>query len=131
MHIYRHVVFDDNVYHFASLHRNASRRLSQDILLVPTENNACTNGDTQHDDHMPLPIIPVVTNPTQGTPPPEYHTLDDENTDEDSSENDEEMRQTSDSIDPGDTNNLDADPVEDPIRFGRVDPEEDPPSRRP
>jgi histone deacetylase 1/2 len=114
MYISRDVVFDENVFPFASLHPNAGRRLSQDILLLPTENNACTNEDVQHDDHMSLPIIPVVTNTTQGTPLLADTTINNEDSDENLSENGEEASQNSHFSESGDTNHLDSDPEEDP-----------------
>jgi histone deacetylase 1/2 len=62
VYISRDVVFDENVFPFASLHPNAGKRLREETLLLPPQNIACTNGDVSHVDHMPLPIIPIVTN---------------------------------------------------------------------
>jgi hypothetical protein len=93
VYISRDVVFDENVFPFASLHPNAGRRLTQDILLLPTSHNACTHGDTQSDVHMPLPVIHVVTNLAQDTTPhtaAEDHEFEDDHTGENLSENDEE-----------------------------------------
>jgi hypothetical protein len=128
VYISRDVVFDENVFPFASLHPNAGRRLSQDILLLPTENNACTHEDIQHDDHMSLPIIPVVTNTTQGTPLLAETTINSEDSGENLSENGEETSQNSHSPQSDDTNHLDSDPEEDPAQSDGFDPEEDPPS---
>jgi hypothetical protein len=134
VYISRDVVFDENIFPFASLHPNAGRRLTQDILLLPTPHNACTHGDTQSDDHMPLPIIPVVTNPTQDTPPhaadAEDNGLEDEHTGENSSENDEETSENNSIFDVAEEDNMgtrseanlpatsdsdNADPEEDPL----------------
>jgi hypothetical protein len=93
VYIYRDVVFDENVFPFASLHPNAGRRLTQDILLLPSSNNACTHGDTQFVDHMPLPVILVVTNLAQDNAPytaEKDHDFEDHNG-ENLSENGEEM----------------------------------------
>jgi hypothetical protein len=128
VYISRDVVFDENVFPFASLHPNAGRRLSQDILLLPTENNACTNEDIQHDDHMSFPVIPVVTNTTHGIPLLANTTINNEDSGENLSENGEETSQNSHSPQSDDTNHLDSDPEEDPAQSDGFDPEEDPPS---
>lgn len=62
VYISRDVLFDENVFPFASLHPNAGSRLRQDILLLPsTQNTSSTSGDARVDDYMPLPFIPIVT----------------------------------------------------------------------
>jgi hypothetical protein len=108
VYIYRDVVFDENVFPFASLHPNAGRRLTQDILLLPSSNNACTHGDTQFVDHMPLPVIPVVTNPAKDHTPQiaeEDHAFEDDHTGTNLTENDEEMSENSSSSDAAEEDN--------------------------
>ena len=56
VYISRDVVFDENVFPFASLNPNAGKRLSQDILLLPTSSS---HGDAHANDYMPLPFVPV------------------------------------------------------------------------
>jgi hypothetical protein len=101
-------VFDENVFPFASLHPNAGRRLTQDILLLPSSNNACTHGDTQFVDHMPLPVIPVVTNPAKDHTPQiaeEDHAFEDDHTGTNLTENDEEMSENSSRSDAAEEDN--------------------------
>ena len=64
VYVSRDVVFDENVFPFAALHPNAGRRLHNDILLLPTNSSSCTHGDAL-DDHMILPIVPLVANHDQ------------------------------------------------------------------
>jgi hypothetical protein len=59
------------VFPFASCHPNTGKRLSQDILLLPTKTHESTNEDTQLDDRMPLDIIPIAINHGQETHPPD------------------------------------------------------------
>jgi hypothetical protein len=102
-------VFDDSVFPFASLHPNAGRRLTQDILLLPTPHNGCTDGDTQYDNHMSLPIIPVVTNPAQDTTPhtaAEDHDFQDDHTSKNLSENDEETSENNSIFDAAEEDNM-------------------------
>ena len=102
VYISRDVVFDENVFPFASLHPNAGSRLRNDILLLPkdTPSNTHTNGDANVHDHMPLPIVPVVTNLDQDAA--EYdlsagtHT-DQEDSAENFSQNNAEMSENEDS----------------------------------
>jgi hypothetical protein len=57
------VVFDENLFPFASLNPNAGSRLRQEILLLPTNSPfTSTHGETHINDYMPLPFVPVVTN---------------------------------------------------------------------
>jgi hypothetical protein len=112
-------------------------RLSQDILLLPTQHNAYTHGDTQPDDHMPLPIIPIVTNPTQDNPPPagaKDNGFEDEHTGKNSSENDEEISENSSLFHAAEEDNggtrSDADHPTTSDSDG-ANPEKDPPTSRP
>jgi hypothetical protein len=131
VYISRDVVFDENVFPFASLHPNAGRRIAQDILLLPTSNNACTHGDTQLDDHMPLPFVPVVTNPAQDNAPRtdvEDQAVDDDHSDANLSENDEEMSENSVEEEDGTGSGSEADSPAAPTPDG-TDPGEDSPAQ--
>jgi histone deacetylase 1/2 len=131
-HVYisRDVVFDENVFPFASLHPNAGKRLREETLLLPPQNTACTNGDASHVDHMPLPIIPIVTNHVQDTPPPDddRESLSDaEHDGENLTENDEETSENSSQENVAENDELGADSEEDsPATSYPSDPEADP-----
>jgi hypothetical protein len=57
VYVSRDVVFDENVFPFASLHPNAGALLKKEILLLPTSSTPTPHGDAQHtDDHM-SPIL--------------------------------------------------------------------------
>ena len=53
VYIYRDVVFDEAVYHFASLHKNAGALLRSQIMLLPSQNCNLQHGDKLCDDFMP------------------------------------------------------------------------------
>jgi hypothetical protein len=65
--ICRDVVFDENVFPFASLSPNVGKRLKDGILLLPFDSPSITsNNVVEHvDDYMPLPYVPNVTNQLQ------------------------------------------------------------------
>jgi hypothetical protein len=65
----------------------AGKRHREETLLLPPQNIPCTNGDASHVDHMPLPIIPIVTNHGQDTPPPNDDDDESPSTDEHNGEN--------------------------------------------
>ena len=65
---------------FAELHPNAGRRLRNEILLLPTHSSSHTCGDVQLDDHMPLPIVPIVTKNDQDNIQPPGASADDSST---------------------------------------------------
>jgi hypothetical protein len=67
VYISRDVVFDENVFPFASLHPNAGRILRHELHLLPPDIPLSHVGDAQIDDPMTIPILPVATNPTQHT----------------------------------------------------------------
>jgi histone deacetylase 1/2 len=64
VYISRDVVFDENIFPFASLNPNAGRRLSEEILLLPPSVPSSDSHDrgVQNNDHM-LHIVPVVSPP--------------------------------------------------------------------
>jgi histone deacetylase 1/2 len=130
VYISRDVVFDENVFPFASLHPNAGKRLREETLLLPPQNTACTNGDASHVDHMPLPIIPIVTNHVQDTPPPDddRESLSDaEHDGENLTENAEETSENSSQENVAENDELGADSEEDsPATSYPSDPEADP-----
>jgi hypothetical protein len=132
VYISRDVVFDENVFPFASLHPNAGKRLREETLLLPPQNIACTNGDVSHDDHMPLPIIPIVTNHGQETPPPDdddESPSDADHSDENLSQNEEETSEHSSQENPTENDELGAESEEDsPATSDLADPEADPAS---
>ena len=51
------MVFDENVFPFATLHPNAGARLKQDILLLPLSAPSPQKNDENFDDH----IVPIVS----------------------------------------------------------------------
>jgi histone deacetylase 1/2 len=65
VYISRDVVFDENIFPFASLNPNAGRRLREEILLLPQDNSpsASTDRGVHTNDHY-LQTVPV-TNPPQ------------------------------------------------------------------
>jgi histone deacetylase 1/2 len=66
-HVYisRDVVFDENIFPFASLNPNAGSILRQQILLLPSDPITSHVGDAQIDDPMTIPILPVATIPAE------------------------------------------------------------------
>jgi histone deacetylase 1/2 len=65
VYISRDVVFDENVFPFASLHPNAGHILRHELHLLPPDISSSHVGDAQTDDPMTIPILPIATNPTQ------------------------------------------------------------------
>jgi hypothetical protein len=65
VYISRDVVFDENVFPFASLHPNAGQILRHELHLLPPDISSSHVGDRQIYDPMTLSILPVATNPTQ------------------------------------------------------------------
>jgi hypothetical protein len=63
IYISRDVVFDENIFPFASLHSNAGARLREEILLLPTHASSTTSHEGVH-IHDNVHIIPI-TNPLQ------------------------------------------------------------------
>jgi hypothetical protein len=57
VYISRDVFFDENVFPFVALHPNASARLKQDILLLPSFTTLPQEDDANFDD----PIVPIVS----------------------------------------------------------------------
>jgi hypothetical protein len=65
IYISRDVVFDENIFPFASLHPNAGALLRKEILLLPNH-LGLTHGDANDDNHMPTNASPMpVTSPVQ------------------------------------------------------------------
>jgi hypothetical protein len=58
IYISRDVVFDENVFPFASLHPNAGALLKQQILLLPSSTSSSHEGTQNIDNHM-SPIVPI------------------------------------------------------------------------
>jgi histone deacetylase 1/2 len=58
VYISRDVVFDENVFPFASLHPNAGAQLRNEILLLPNH-LVPSNGGTNNNDHMPNNCSPL------------------------------------------------------------------------
>jgi hypothetical protein len=67
VYISRDVVFDENIFPFATMHPNAGTRLRQEILLLPQDSSTpLHDGDAYTDDPMTVPMIPVATNQVAG-----------------------------------------------------------------
>jgi hypothetical protein len=58
IYISRDVVFDENVFPFASLHPNAGALLKQEILLLPSNASFYSEGVENIDNHV-SPIVPL------------------------------------------------------------------------
>ena len=58
IYISRDVVFDENVFPFASLHPNAGALLKQQILLLPSSTSSSHEGTQNIDNHM-SPVVPI------------------------------------------------------------------------
>jgi hypothetical protein len=92
LYISRDVVFDENLFPFASLNPNAGSRLRQEILLLPTDSSlTSTHGETHINEYMPLPFVPVVTNDTAVDDVPADVLDEQEVTEKDLSENPAEI----------------------------------------
>jgi hypothetical protein len=94
VYISRDVVFDENVFPFASLNPNAGSILRQEILLLPSDPLPSHVGDAQIDDPMTIPILPVATNPAEHVADTSFSdstTVDDDTTVENEIANDAEM----------------------------------------
>jgi hypothetical protein len=98
VYISRDVVFDENLFPFASLNPNAGSRLRQDILLLPTNSSSTsTHGETHIDDYMPLPFVPIVTNDTSADVAPADVPDEQQLTEQNLTENHEEFSSNDDS----------------------------------
>jgi hypothetical protein len=94
VYISRDVVFDENIFLFASLHPNAGRRLREEILLLPQDNSssASHNRGVHTNDHY-LQLVPIVSPPhvhVEGSPP---------NSDQETSQNSRENKENGTSND--------------------------------
>jgi hypothetical protein len=100
IYISRDVVFDENVFPFASLHPNAGALLKQQILLLPTSTNEGVQNIANH-----VPIIPI-TDAQQNAETAE------ENCSSNGTQNSAEIRFQQSALD----DELGVDPEEDPPR---------------
>jgi histone deacetylase 1/2 len=88
------VVFDENVFPFASLNPNVGSILHQEILLLPSDPITSHVGDARIDDPMTIPILLVATNPAENVADislSDNTTVDDDTTVENDIENYDEM----------------------------------------
>jgi histone deacetylase 1/2 len=60
LYISRDVVFDENVFPFASLHLNDGQILRRELLLLPHDSPSSYVGDAQIDDPMTIPILHAI-----------------------------------------------------------------------
>jgi hypothetical protein len=128
------VVFDETIFPFAELHPNASRRLKQDILLLPQ--HPSNSGDANIDDYMPLTVVPIVTHNDGEDPADTHHGADTIVEEQESARNSGLHAPESEQIDPtlnarggdleGDSpTSTRTNPEEDLVRFGRAGPPDD------
>jgi hypothetical protein len=75
VYISRDVVFDENVFPFASLHPNAGHRLLEEILLLTLESSCSASHDRSvHTNDHYLQIVNVVTPPQEAADACKMHT---------------------------------------------------------